>query len=84
MIFKHTYLKTHIPTLTYTLKGLNTSSGRSLSELKAKAYPPIPPTHPPPSNPTPQESLLCISYTQQNPYPLPNDIKKTKQITYFL
>lgn len=66
MIFKHTRLKTHIPTLTYILKGRNTSRGRSLFlTSRPKSYPPIPlHTHTPtPSTPTPGLTAMYLLHT---------------------
>lgn len=82
---KHDF-KTHIPTLTYTLKGRNTSSGQSRSQnSRPKSYPPIPTTHTPPtlqSHP-PGLTAVYLIHTAKS-LSLPQLYKKTKQITYFL
>lgn len=88
MIFKHTRLKPHIPTLTYILKGLNTSSGRSLSDRTQGQKPTLPsPLYSPPtlqSHPPGVIAMYLIHTAKSLFPPAPDDIKKTKQITYFL
>lgn len=72
MIFKHTHVVSHIPTLIYTLTGQNTSKWPSLSpELMAKILSSHPAyTHPQPSNPTGRTHSVYLKRTAKS-LPLP-------------